>query len=204
MEKTEERRLLQSQDNVTVGLALIESIAMSIGFGRQGLLVDYNFVNCAIVVCTLTAGSAFLMWIGERITEKGVGNGISIVLLINIISRVPDDLVTLYTQFMSGKKLAKAGLAGIIILAILLVVIVFVIILQDGERRIAVQYSKKFREEDIWRSVKSYPSESEYSRRYPGYLFIFIDADSDRYRSVPWKGKWNRYRKQDPCRSELK
>ena len=86
---------------------------------------------------------AFLMWIGERITEKGVGNGISIVLLINIISRVPDDLVTLYTQFMSGKKLAKAGLAGIIILAILLVVIVFVIILQDGERRIAVQYSKK-------------------------------------------------------------
>ena len=74
---------------VTVGLALIESIAMSIGFGRQGLLVDYNFVNCAIVVCTLTAGSAFLMWIGERITEKGVGNGISIVLLINIISRVP-------------------------------------------------------------------------------------------------------------------
>ena len=88
-------------------------------------------------------GSAVLMWIGERITEKGVGNGISIVLLINIISRVPDDLVTLYTQFMSGKKLAKAGLAGIIILAILLVVIVFVIILQDGERRIAVQYSKK-------------------------------------------------------------
>ena len=128
---------------VTVGLALIESIAMSIGFGRQGLLVDYNFVNCAIVVCTLTAGSAFLMWIGERITEKGVGNGISIVLLINIISRVPDDLVTLYTQFMSGKKLAKAGLAGIIILAILLVVIVFVIILQDAQRVIPVQYSKK-------------------------------------------------------------
>ena len=64
-------------------------------------------------------------------------------MIVCIISRVPDDLVTLYTQFMSGKKLAKAGLAGIIILAILLVVIVFVIILQDGERRIAVQYSKK-------------------------------------------------------------
>ncbi len=74
---------------VKVGLALIESIAMAVGFGRQGLLEEYNFVNCAIVVCTLTAGSAFLMWIGERITEKGVGNGISIVLLINIVSRVP-------------------------------------------------------------------------------------------------------------------
>ena len=128
---------------VTVGLALIESIAMAVGFGRQGLLEEYNFVNCAIVVCTLTAGSAFLMWIGERITEKGVGNGISIVLLINIISRVPDDFVTLYTQFMKGKTIAKAGLAGVIILAVLLVVVVFVIILQDGERRIAVQYSKK-------------------------------------------------------------
>lgn len=128
---------------VTVALALIESTAMAVGFGRQGLLVEYNFVNAAIVVCTLTAGSALLMWIGERITEKGVGNGISIVLLINIVSRIPDDFVTLYTQFVKGKTLAKGLLAAAIILAILLVVVVFVIILQDGERRIAVQYSQK-------------------------------------------------------------
>ena len=128
---------------VTVVLALIQSTAMAVGFGRQGLLVEYNFVNAAIVVCTLTAGSAFLMWIGERITEKGVGNGISIVLLINIISRVPEDLVRLYTQFIQGKTVAKGILAGAIIVAILLVVVVFVIVLQGGERRIAVQYSQK-------------------------------------------------------------
>ena len=127
----------------TVAIALIESTAMAVGFGRQGLLVEYNFVNAAIVVCTLTAGSAFLMWIGERITEKGVGNGISIVLLINIISRVPEDLVRLYTQFIQGKTVAKGILAGAIIVAILLVVVVFVIVLQGGERRIAVQYSQK-------------------------------------------------------------
>ena len=127
----------------TVAIALIESTAMAVGFGRQGLLVEYNFVNAAIVVCTLTAGSAFLMWIGERITEKGVGNGISIVLLINIISRVPEDLVRLYTQFIQGKTIAKGILAGAIIVAILLVVVVFVIVLQGGERRIAVQYSQK-------------------------------------------------------------
>ena len=78
-------------------------------------MLEYNFVNVAIVVCTLTAGSAFLMWIGERITEKGVGNGISIVLLINIISRVPEDLVRLYTQFIKGKTLAKGLLAAAII-----------------------------------------------------------------------------------------
>lgn len=128
---------------VTVVLALIESTAMAVGFGRQGLLVEFNFVNAAIVVCTLTAGSAFLMWIGERITEKGVGNGISIVLLINILSRVPQDFVKLYTQFISGKTLAKGILAAVIILLVLLAVVVFVIILQDGERRIAVQYSQK-------------------------------------------------------------
>ena len=128
---------------VTVALALIQSIAMAVGFGRKGLLEEYNFVNCAVVVCTLTAGSAFLMWIGERITEKGVGNGISIVLLINILSRIPDDFVTLYTMFIKGKKLAFAVLAAAVILVILLVVITFVVILQSGERRIAVQYSKK-------------------------------------------------------------
>lgn len=132
---------------VTVALALIESTAMAVGFGRQGLLEEYNFVSCAVVVCTLTAGSAFMMWIGERITENGVGNGISIVLLINIISRVPSDLYTLYEKFMSGKKLAQAGLAGLIILAVILAVVVFVVLLQSGERRIAVQYSKKYREE---------------------------------------------------------
>lgn len=130
---------------LTVGLALIESTAMAIGFGRQGLLVEYNFVNGAIVVLTLTAGSAFLMWIGERITEKGVGNGISIVLVINIISRVPSDMTSLFKQFVfvEGKSLASSGLAALIILAIIIVLVVFVVILQGGERKIPVQYSQK-------------------------------------------------------------
>lgn len=128
---------------VTVVLALIESTAMAVGFGRQGLLEKFNFVNAAIVVLTLTAGSAFLMWIGERITEKGVGNGISIVLVINILSRVPSDMTTLFNQFVKGKSLASGGLAVLIILAIIVAMVVFVILLQDGERRIAVQYSQK-------------------------------------------------------------
>ncbi len=128
---------------LTVVLALIESTAMAVGFGRQGLLKEYNFVNAAIVVLTLTAGSAFLMWIGERITEKGVGNGISIVLVINILSRVPSDMTTLFDQFVKGKSLASGGLAVLIVLAIIVAMVVFVILLQDGERRIAVQYSQK-------------------------------------------------------------
>lgn len=128
---------------LTIGLSLLQSTAMAVGFGRQGLLVEFNFVNAAIVVLTLTAGSAFLMWIGERITEKGVGNGISIVLVINIISRIPNDMYTLFEQFVKGKSLASAGLAALIIVAIIVALVVFVIFLQDGQRRIAVQYSQK-------------------------------------------------------------
>ena len=128
---------------VTVGLALIESTAMAIGFGRSGLLEDFNALNVITVIAALTAGSAFLMWIGERITEKGVGNGISIVLTINIISRMPDDIKTLYDQFISGKNVPKAILAAVIILAIIVGMVLFVVYLQGGERRIPVQYSKK-------------------------------------------------------------
>lgn len=128
---------------MTVGLALVESTAMAVGFGRQGLLVEYNFVSVAIVVLTLTAGSAFLMWVGERITEKGIGNGISIVLVINIVSRIPSDMTSLFEQFVKGKSIASGTLAAVVILAIILLLVVFVVILQSGERRISVQYSQK-------------------------------------------------------------
>ncbi len=141
--ETGRKKIVAITRYLTVGLALIESGAMAVGFGRQGLLVKYNFVNAAIVVLTLTAGSAFLMWIGERITEKGVGNGISIVLVINIISRIPSDMKTLFDQFVKGKAIASACLAVCVIIAIILALVVFTVILQDGERRIAVQYSQK-------------------------------------------------------------
>ena len=128
---------------LTIALALIESIAMAIGFGRGGYLDEFNALNIIMVIFTLTAGSAVLMWIGERITEKGVGNGISIVLTINIISRMPNDIGTLYQQFISGKSVPKGILAAVIILAIIVAMVVFVVMLQDGVRKIPVQYSKK-------------------------------------------------------------
>ena len=84
-----------------------------------------------------------LMWLGERITEKGVGNGISIILLVNILSGLPDDFATLYSTFMSGKSVAMAALAAVIIVVIILAIVGFVVMLQGGERRIPVQYAKK-------------------------------------------------------------
>jgi len=125
----------------TVGLALIESSAMAIGFGRQGLLIDYNAWNIIIAIVTMTTGSALLMWIGEQITEKGVGNGISIVLLFNILSSVPDDMKTLYYRFIFGQTVTKMIFSVVVIALIILAMVVFVIVL--NERRIPVQYSKK-------------------------------------------------------------
>ena len=132
---------------VTVGLALMESSAMAIGFGRQGLLEEFNALNVIMVITALTAGSAFIMWIGERITEKGVGNGISIVLTINIISRIPEDLRSLWKQFVTPQFEAHKYGAGTIALAIIAAVIVITtiltIILNGAERKIPVQYAKK-------------------------------------------------------------
>ena len=128
---------------VTVGLALLESIAMVIGFGRQGLIPDMTAMNVITVVVSLTAGSAFLMWVGERIPEKGVGNGISIVLMINILSRVPSDITTLYETFIKPQTVAKGALAAVIILAVIVVTVVLVILLNGATRNIPVQYAKK-------------------------------------------------------------
>lgn len=128
---------------VTIALGLFEAIAMTIGFYRGGQLLDNGPLTLIMVVTALTAGSAVLMWIGERITEKGIGNGISIVLMINIVSRIPQDLGTLWDQFIKGKSIPKGVLAGAIIIAVIVATVVFVVILQGAERRIPVQYSKK-------------------------------------------------------------
>ena len=128
---------------LTVALALMESLAMAIGFGKSGLLLEYNALNIITAVVTLTAGSTVIMWIGERITENGVGNGISIVLTINIISRIPQDLTLLFEQFVKGKESAFQVLNLAIIIAIIIAVTVLTVTLQGAERRIPVQYSRK-------------------------------------------------------------
>jgi len=130
---------------VTVVLALIEATAMAIGFDRSGLLQNDNVVLDYFVIITgLTAGSAFIMWLGERITEHGVGNGISIVLTVNIISSIPQDLANLYEQFVkNASNTAMAVVAALVIIAVIVVMIVLVIILNGGTRKIPVQYAKK-------------------------------------------------------------
>ena len=130
---------------VSIALAIIESAAMAIGFGNAGYLTEgVSFTSISVIIVSLSAGSAVLMWLGEQITEKGVGNGISIILLYNIVSRIPEDMTALYEKFVSGASNVTNGLlAALVILAVIIGTIVFIIILSDGERRINVQYSKK-------------------------------------------------------------
>ena len=128
---------------LTVALALIESGAMAIGY--KGLLME-NYRNALGIICVIaamTAGSAFLMWLGERITENGVGNGISIVLVINIISTFPQDAINLYEKFVQGKSIPTAILSSVLIIAAVLGLIILVILLSDAVRKIPIQYAKK-------------------------------------------------------------
>ncbi|MCQ2495578.1 MAG: preprotein translocase subunit SecY [Lachnospiraceae bacterium] len=139
---------------LTIVLALIESTAMAISFGRQtaqtasGVMPilngGSNFRSIALVAISFTAGTAFLMWLGDKITEKGVGNGISIILLINIVSRLPEDIMQLTTKFVTGASQVIYGIIGaIVIIAIIVGLVALIILLQDAERRIGVQYTRK-------------------------------------------------------------
>ena len=141
---------------LTVGLAIIESTAMIIGFANQGLFntddIAYGSMHAirkwgVIItgILAMTAGSAVLMWIGEQITEKGVGNGISIVLTINIVSGMPSDIANLFTNFVFKEGMSIGGriLSALIILGVIVGIIVLVVILQGAIRKIAVQMSQK-------------------------------------------------------------
>ena len=138
------KRMAKITRYVTVVLAIIEGAGLAIGFANQGALgTDYTTFTIVTMIIALTAGAVLVMWLGERITESVIGNGISIILLVNIVSGMPGDFTSLYNQFMKGKQIGPALIAGCVIVGVVLAVVVFVVILSDAERHIPVQYSKK-------------------------------------------------------------
>lgn len=127
---------------LTVALSVFEGTAMCIGFRNQ-LVLDFNVINVIMTVAALTAGSCAMMWMGNQIDEKGLGNGISIVLLYNILSRVPQDMITLYENFVKGKTVAKSAVAWCVIFVAIIGITTLTAVLNGAERRIPVQYSQK-------------------------------------------------------------
>ena len=129
---------------LTIILALVESIGIYFAYQSSGIFVDNSFLTGALVVVGLVTGTSILMWLGDQITNKGVGNGISLLIFIGIISGLPRGVVTLWNLIVANGVFSTTGLLlaiGIVIGAIILVAgVVFV---QQAERRIPVQYSKR-------------------------------------------------------------
>ncbi len=142
--ETGRKKIAEISRYLTIALALIESSAMAYGFARSGYTNDKKITTILVIVVCFTAGSAFLMWLGENITEYGVGNGISIILTINIVAKIPSDFVNLFRVFVVNASTAVNGvIAAAIIILVVAVTVVLIIMLQDATRRIPVQYSKK-------------------------------------------------------------
>ncbi len=124
---------------LTVVLALIQALAYSIGFFNQAI-INKSFLSISVVVLVLTAGTAFLMWLGEQITDKGIGNGISIIIFAGIVSRMPHDIgSTIYLFSVGTVKIYEI----LIFLVFAFLIIVGVIAIQQAERKVTVQYAKR-------------------------------------------------------------
>ncbi|AFS79246.1 preprotein translocase subunit SecY [Gottschalkia acidurici 9a] len=133
------KKISQYTKYLTIVLAAIQAAGISIGFFRQALIKD-DFLSIAVVIIVLTAGTAFLMWLGEQITEKGVGNGISLLIFVGIVSRAPEGLIKMFSAVKAGQANIIAVIAFLIIA---LAIIVGVIMIQEGQRKIPVQYAKR-------------------------------------------------------------
>lgn len=136
--KDDRKKIVEYTRYLTVVLAAIQAVGMS--FGLRSALTDSSAMSVVIITLSLTAGTACLMWIGELITEKGVGNGISLIIFAGIVSRIPSGSAYLW-QF------AQEGTMNILIILLFLIVallaIVAVVMVNQGERRIPVQYAKR-------------------------------------------------------------
>lgn len=133
------KKMAQWTRYITVILALIQATAYAVGFFNSAI-IDKSFLSILSVVIVLTAGTAFLMWLGELITDKGIGNGISLIIMIGIVSRYPSDIGTMIYQVQNG---SLHILEILIFLVFAFIIIVGVIAIQQGERKVPVQYAKK-------------------------------------------------------------
>lgn len=138
--KDDRKKIVEYTRYLTVGLGFIQALGMAFYFRNSGAMADASVMSMIIVILSLTAGTACLMWIGELITEKGIGNGISLIIFAGIVSRIPGGIAYLI-------EYAQQGVMNIVFILIFLVValaaIICVIIVNQGERRVPVQYAKR-------------------------------------------------------------
>ena len=138
--KDDRKKIVEYTRYLTVGLGFIQALGMAFYFRNSGAMADASVMSMIIVILSLTAGTACLMWIGELTTEKGIGNGISLIIFAGIVSRIPGGIAYLI-------EYAQQGVMNIVFILIFLIValaaIICVIIVNQGERRVPVQYAKR-------------------------------------------------------------
>ncbi len=124
----------------TVVLSIIQGFGISVGLEKMGAVMNPGWEFRLMTVITLTAGTAFIMWLGEQITERGIGNGISLIIFAGIVVRLPSAIGNSYRQFSIG----EFGIfAALIVLVLVIGVVGFIIFVEQGQRRIPVQYAKR-------------------------------------------------------------
>ncbi|MBE3101545.1 MAG: preprotein translocase subunit SecY [Firmicutes bacterium] len=136
------KKIAQYTRYFTVVLAFVQAFGITYGLARgSGALKENNIVTYLVVSLTLTAGTAFLMWLGEQITDKGIGNGISLIIFTSIVSRAPVAAVSLWNMAFVAKTMNPLFIP--VILAFMVALVAGVIFVDLGQRRIPVQYSKR-------------------------------------------------------------
>ena len=120
-------------------LGLIQAVGLTIGLFRDAI-VDDSVFSVIVIILVLTAGTAFLMWLGEQINDKGIGNGISLIIFAGIVARIPSGIRSLWTSLQDG---AISVVTLIILVVVAVLVVAGVVMIQEGQRRIPVQYAKR-------------------------------------------------------------
>lgn len=133
------KKIAQYTRYLTVALAVVQAIGVTIGLFRQAL-ISTDVFSIIVIVMVLTAGTAFLMWLGEQINENGIGNGISLIIFAGIIARLPSAVQTIWAKLQDG---TMSIVTLIVFVLFCVAVIVGIILIQQGQRRIPVQYAKR-------------------------------------------------------------
>lgn len=136
------KKLAQYMRYGTIVLAIIQGIGIAVSLGRSGVLYNNDFFTIFIIVLSLTAGTAFIMWLGEQMTEYGIGNGTSLIIFAGILSRLPAGIQSLLASTQATTSMMGA-LAFAAILIVMLLLIAAVVWVTKAERRIPVQYAKR-------------------------------------------------------------
>lgn len=133
------KKIAQYTRYLTVVLALVQAIGYTFGLFRQ-VVSDNSILSRVVIILTLCAGTAFLMWLGEQINDKGIGNGISLIIFAGIVDRIPRGITGTWSAYQDG----TVSLVSIILfLLFAVVVIVGIVLVQEGQRKIPVQYAKR-------------------------------------------------------------